>query len=74
MDTDWTNTYRGYHDLAVQQGKEVAEIVTVCNRDEPSTLLLQAVNEIAAELVLHRLTFAAIRVGIERGQWHGSQE
>jgi hypothetical protein len=66
METDWTDDYRGWHDKVVQQGRKVAEIVMACNQDEPNSMLLQAVNEIAVELALHRATFAAIRVGIER--------
>lgn len=72
MDSDWTRSYRRHHDQAVQQGRKVAEIVIACNRDEPNSMLLQAVNEIAAELAVHRHVFAAIRMGIERGHLTGA--
>jgi hypothetical protein len=73
MDGDWTNSYRGHHDQAVQQGRKVAEIVMACNRDEPNRMLLHAVNEIAAELAVHRHVLAAIRMGIERGHLTGAE-
>jgi hypothetical protein len=43
------------------------------HREEPGSLLVNALNEIVTELQLHRAMFGAIRMGIARGHLTGAE-
>lgn len=71
---DWRDPFRSWHDAAVQQARKVNEILAACDRDEPNSLTLQAIRELAVEQTLLRSALSAIRVGIETGVLGGPSE
>lgn len=73
MENDWTKLFAGYHDAAVAQGRKVGEILAACAREEPPSLLLNAVNEVAALVGMQEMVLGAIRMGIARGHLTGSE-
>lgn len=73
VQNDWTEVYSEWHDQAVAQGKKVTEIMMAIHREEPRSLLVNALNEIVTELQLHRAMFGAIRMGIARGHLMGAE-
>jgi acyl-coenzyme A thioesterase PaaI-like protein len=72
LHTDWTKVFVEWHEPLLEQGRRVAIAIGACNREEPASLTRDALNEIEAELKLHRMMLNAVRLGIVHGHLTGS--
>jgi hypothetical protein len=71
--SDWTEVFASWHDMVIQQGPNVDRALAECRSQEPKTLLLTAVEELAKEVKLHRAAINAVRMGIARGHLVGAE-
>jgi hypothetical protein len=74
LHTDWTKAFVEWHEPLLEQGRQVASTIGACNREEPPSLLRNALNEIETELKLHRMMLNAVRMGIARGDLTGADD
>jgi hypothetical protein len=72
LPTDWTKVFVEWHEPLLEQGRRVASAVEACNREAPASHTRDALNEIEAELKLHRMMLNALRLGIVHGHLTGS--